>query len=890
MKQKFPPAESAFMDENTAGLKPAPTFTPSSATVDADGKEEGALSCGPFAEARKERRVAWGKASFWLLCFVVPIVMLCAVAAASGVYPFGEQSFLTEDLKYQYVDFYRWFSRVLRGEESIFYCASCGLGANAWGLYSYYLASPLNLMLPLFGEDRVTLFVFVSDALRLGFMQLSAVFYLRRRFGLGRASSFSLALGYTWSMWVATNLRNPMWLDALVLLPLIMWAVWQLAERGRWLPLALLMTADVIVCWYTAFMTVLFCVLFALLERACGKKRCSVPRLALRFARPMVVALLLSAWTFVPTVKAMLGSGGSEGVGFLGILAKIVSADSSESFWEALVTARPLNLLRGLVPALYNPIHAIPQFYCGVLLLACFVAFFASRRVSRAAKRAAGILVVVMLASIILKPLQAIWCGFRQPSGFFSRPCIFVAPTMMWMAAFWWSSVRSDGSSTLGRLDSVSLRLAGKKGVSAAIALLAVVDLAAGAWLTWRTMYVDYPQDYNDAYYQESEAQVAWLKENDSGTWRMERTYVRAGKAALNEAMGCDYLGISSYSSAHNQSALDFLGALGYTKKGLMHARYAKSVLASDALLGVKYTSSGYGHAGLAEVAGAPTVDGTGVYENPYALSLGYAVADTAVGAELTGENPFERQNSLASALVGHEVQLFKRADATLVTDASDQKTWQVSVPAGALGYAYVESMDDRGQVVSLTVDDSRTEDEGWRFQYSIRPFGAVEGEAGGVHTVTISAVSNSYWCSGLASADCDLYYLDLDALEEVTSELSAHELSFESFGGKGIDATVEAASDGWVMVSVPHEDGWTVTVNGEEVQTAQAFGDALTLVPVKSGSNTIQMRFVSPGFYAGCAISAVSVVGLLGWSAVARRRAVRGAGLGRSAGAAAGV
>ena len=196
--------------------------------------------------------------------------MLCAATAASGIYPFGSESFLAEDLRYQYIDFFAWFKRVLAGQESVFYSTACGLGANTWGLYSYDLASPFNLLLPFFDEAHLTLFVFVADALKLGCMQLAVMFYLRRRFGVGRGWSGVLALGYTWCLWVATNLRNPMWLDALILLPLLMWAVWELVRHGRWVPLCLLTTADIICCWYTAYMAVLFLILLAILEWWCA--------------------------------------------------------------------------------------------------------------------------------------------------------------------------------------------------------------------------------------------------------------------------------------------------------------------------------------------------------------------------------------------------------------------------------------------------------------------------------------------------------------------------------------------------------------------------------------------------------------------------------------------
>lgn len=276
------------------------------------------------------------------------------------------------------------------------------------------------------------------------------------------------------------------------------------------------------------------------------------------------------------------------------------------------------------------------------------------------------------------------------------------------------------------------------EGVAVLVGALAVADLTIGACFAWRTLYTGYAQERSDTYYSESTAQVAWLKQRDTGTWRMERTFTRAGDAALNEAMGCDYLGLSSYSSAHNQSALDFIDALGYSEEGLLHVRYAKPQLAADALLGVKYASCGYQPAGMGQVEGAPSLMGAGIYENPYALSLGYMVADSAAGASLAGENPFERQNRLASALTGHGVQLYKRADAALAEDTENRKTWQVSVPAGCLGYAYVQAGADsradasKEPVIELSVDRGEPEREASRFQHAARPFGAVEGRPAG--------------------------------------------------------------------------------------------------------------------------------------------------------------
>lgn len=145
---------------------------------------------------------------------------------------------------------------------------SPGHGLKCLGLYSYYLASPFNLIILLFDEAHLTLAIYVIVALKLACMNTAMAWHLRRRFSLQRSWALALALCYTWSTWTATNLRNPLWLDALILLPLMAWGCRQLLRTGRIVGLSFLIAADVITCWYMAYITLLFCCPFVLFELA----------------------------------------------------------------------------------------------------------------------------------------------------------------------------------------------------------------------------------------------------------------------------------------------------------------------------------------------------------------------------------------------------------------------------------------------------------------------------------------------------------------------------------------------------------------------------------------------------------------------------------------------
>ena len=262
-------------------------------------------------------------ALYWLACFLTPIVMLCVTAAWSGVYPFGAESFLNADLKYQYIDFFTWYRSVLTGDANPFYSFAQGLGANTWGLISYYLASPFNLLILLFDTKHLTLFVFVITALRLGCIACATVFFLCKRFGLSRAWSFILAICFAWSAWSATNVRNVMWMDNLIILPFAWLAIHTLVRFGRWRALITVIAVSVLACWYTAYMTICFLVLifvfewFALPRRTAGAPTdqptpaASFPRLTLRFFAGILLGLGLSSWLFLPTVLAMRSSGGA---------------------------------------------------------------------------------------------------------------------------------------------------------------------------------------------------------------------------------------------------------------------------------------------------------------------------------------------------------------------------------------------------------------------------------------------------------------------------------------------------------------------------------------------------------------------------------------------------
>ena len=871
---------------------------------------------GPATGAPRSCRSRLSTTVLYAVCFLAPVALLCAVAAATGVYPFGDQAFLSSDLRDQYIDFLSWFRGVLTGEGSIFFSFAQGLGMNTWGLYSFYVASPFNLLVVFFDTAHLPSFLFIVSALRMGLASMAMAFYLRRRFCLPASGTFALSLSYGCSLWVFTNLRSIMWMDGLIVLPLACLAVRTLVRDGRIRGLAAAVAASVVLCWYTAYMMLVFLVFYLVYEwialGEAGESRVAAPlRAFVRFAGASVLGVLLSAWTFVPTVFAQLQSSGATSVrmqeridlvlgvasGFAGELGAplvialvLVLATALTGIVLAIVhglrgphRARCLRILgacgalcflaacafatftgpgarllalvaRCDLPALIRSFFVggwieekTPQLAVGFVPLALAVCFFASARIPRRERMWAFALLAVQVAMVYLLPLEMIWCGLRHPKGFFSRPAVYVVFFMLMLAARAWPIVAARVRSLMGGPRLV-LRAA-----ALAVPAVCAVELAAGGVLAWRQVYRGFSQSFFESYTDASNDQARQVRELDSGVYRFDRNYARSG-AALNESMSLGMRSASTYCSANNEHVIALLASLGYGI-GDMPERYTYPNLLSDALLGIEYASVTEGATGMEQVLPATSELVHPVYRNPLALPLGYAVDEHAAGADVFGRTPFETQERLAAALTGAPTACYQSVAAEeLPSEDPTVRTWRVAVPEGCYGYAFVQAGDSTAPL-GVSVDGGPAVTENTQFQLSVRP---LSDTAGGVHEVTLSGIPAG------VDAGCVFAAIDPEAVARMSSGLGSHPFVPRVFEDGHVEGTVDATAGQDLLMTFPNDGGWTVRVNGKAVETEPVAGGALTLIPVPEGRSDIEMTYISPGFGLGCAVSAVTVAGVV--------------------------
>ena len=202
---------------------------------------------------------------YLLLSFFLPLLILEGIAIAEKIQPFGSGSFLIVDALHQYLPFFADYQEKLKHMDSMFYSFHAGLGYNFLGLWAYYLASPLNLVIALVPKSMLTMVLSHLYVLKIALCCFTAAFYFRKRRGKDEISIIAFGMAYGLCSYMVGYSWNIMWMEVMMMLPLILYGVDKLIKEhdGRFYCITLFIS---LWCnFYMSYMTCLFLILWYLL-------------------------------------------------------------------------------------------------------------------------------------------------------------------------------------------------------------------------------------------------------------------------------------------------------------------------------------------------------------------------------------------------------------------------------------------------------------------------------------------------------------------------------------------------------------------------------------------------------------------------------------------------
>ena len=179
----------------------------------------------------------------YIPAFLLPCCILVLIMKICGVVPFGDKPVFIWDALYQYKDYFGYLWDVLHGNADIQYAASKSLGGGFMGILGYYCSSPLNYLLMFFNKNSIPAFMSLMVLLRISLSGLTCNIYLNKRFHTPLIFGLILSTSYALMEYNVYYCRNCMWLDGVIMLPLIALGIWNImGDKGitlLWITVAL---------------------------------------------------------------------------------------------------------------------------------------------------------------------------------------------------------------------------------------------------------------------------------------------------------------------------------------------------------------------------------------------------------------------------------------------------------------------------------------------------------------------------------------------------------------------------------------------------------------------------------------------------------------------------
>lgn len=363
-----------------------------------------------------QKRLKNGKsiAGLYVLSFLLPVVSQLVAYAFGGYFPLGDKTVLAWDLDAQYISYFSWFVRMLKGEsiDSFFYSFSISFGGATIGLLGYYLLSPFNLLLLLFPIKWLPVGVELVILCKIGCCGLTMFYFLSNRFDRAGYSECLFALMYAMMGYNVTQQVNLIWLDGAILLPVVLLWIYDYVCGKLRFAFPFLVALALITGFYIAYMVMIFAALYFCAEWVIAYGLAAWKKW-IRVACVLVFLLLFGLAMSAVIVLPVLGEISNVGRGGTGGIVETLQL-IPEINWKSFLL--PLKEMLGAYDVA-DLCNGLPNVFISLFGIVFFILYLLDERQPKREKASYGMLMLVMLLSFLSVGLNQVWHGFTYTLG-----------------------------------------------------------------------------------------------------------------------------------------------------------------------------------------------------------------------------------------------------------------------------------------------------------------------------------------------------------------------------------------------------------------------------------------------------------------------------------------
>ncbi len=841
------------------------------------------------------------KNRFVLLSFVTAIAIWILIAFCYDMAPFGDITILRMDLYHQYGPLFAELRDRLVSGGSLLYSWQSGGGGSFLGNFFNYLSSPLSLLVLFFKHINITDAIALIIILKCALSAASFTYYLKASDEFKKHNPITAGFGllYAFSGYFIAYYWNVMWLDGMLLLPLIVLGIERIVNDKSPKLYVITLALLIISSYYMGFMACIFAVLYALtyyfgkygfekhLIRAGGNFICF-----------SILAAGISAVCLYPTLHTLKACSATSGT---------FPSDASTYFniFDFLA-----NHMASLEPTIRSSGEdVLPNIYCGIATVMLAILYLYIKSIPIKEKISRALLLVFLFLSFDINVLNYIWHGFHFPNDLpyrFSFMYSFVLLTVAFKALIRIRELKGKDLLNIGLGTCVFIVLLeelGSKNVNTATIIVSLVFavlytivlsllnnkkfLASSvACLLFCCMFAEiaiantdhydidqpktnYASDYTD--FREIKNKLDEREGNDF--YRMELTDLRTRM----DPSWYGYNGVSAFSSMAYEKTANLQYNLGMFGNYINSYTYNPQTPVYNAMFGIKYLVNNSEKIKLNDKIYTQVASNEKftAYENKYSLPIAFCVSNNIENWNSSFNNPFETQadfiekatgvSGVFDTLVPTEINysnLNEFGDDEIMTGnymfsktsvgESSSFTLTITPEKDQNVYVYVKS-DDVDTITVRDLDGNLQIDQDVDEEY-ILDIGECKANKPIFIDIPVAETASGY-------VDAFVVGLNTKKFEEAYKIMKSGSINMTEFSDTKFKGTVDAAEDCILYTSVNFDDSWEIMVDGKALTYDDVIqiGDALFGIKLTAGEHKIIFDYQPKGLKQGAIISVIS-------------------------------
>jgi len=813
----------------------------------------------------------------YILSFIIPGIIMVLLYLSVGVIG-GNKNILTVDLANQYVEFFGALKNILNGTISPFYTFSKTLGGNLFGLITYYLLSPLNLLIIFVDRIDIPKFILIINILKISLSGLTSYIYFNKTF---KKEKLSLLFSIVYST-MAYNIaysQNIMWLDGVIMLPIVFLGIDKLIEKKPRL-FFISLTLTIIFNYYIGYMTCIASLIYYTYQ--IYNKEAKIKKENIIYCiKNILISVLTAGVVLIPSIFSLLQGKANGLLGDFVPNQKFALLDLITRFY--IGTFKNSDIL-GTLPNVY--ISQIMIFLC--------IYYFFNKEIKEKEKKSTLILLGLFTIGFVFSPINTIWHTLKNPVGFpfrysfmfdfilliiayksilkiktidknfikkfllYGIPLTLLIDKLLYTNTMYYKII---GTFILIVIYMIYLSKR-KKEISTLIILLVISEMFLNSFTIVYNIKYQNKEKYN-RFVKETGTIIDNITEKENTLFRLEKDY----EYSSNDELLLNYNGISHFSSVYEGTTNELLKKLGIFNRFYV-TNYNGSTLVTNSLFNIKYILS---KKDIPYYNKINTNYGINTYENNYNLPIGFMVNKEIETLELKKQQPFLNQNNILKTMSktnenvfyknNYEIELnnLKQEEEKINTykkiKGNDKASIKIKITVANPGILYAYMPTEKFKKVDILLNNKSiidtTAENG--YQDNIIELGTYK--IGDTLELEYELLENT-----IEPKEIEIYALDIEKFKKITESLKQQQLKIIEYKKDYIKANINVEENNKILyTSIPYDKGFKVIVDNKEVKPKTIL-DALIGIELEKGNHTIELKYTPRGLKEGIILSVLGL------------------------------